>query len=127
MLVNLDDFIRQGLAGSRLNLWVEEPGFKSLYVRIGPKSINGIIYPHVLDLANAEVQKQQTGTMTNRIRKIRQDFPTLPIYAENVMVYEFGMSLLKMGFVAVDSRTSSVTHFLVGNKRYFCASMYWLP
>lgn len=123
--MNLDEFILSNLR----NLNVDELGFKQLYVRKGPKYIDDVRYEKVLDLANAEVEVQRQGAFTNRIKLLRKTHPDLVLYAENVMVYEFALSLQRMGFVPVkrDTLFGFTTRKLIGNTQFFCASLYWLP
>lgn len=61
MLPKLDDFIAQSLERGRGNAYVKEPGFLSLYVRMGPRYLNGVKYKNVFDIASVLAKKPGSG------------------------------------------------------------------
>lgn len=61
--MTLDEFIRSSAVR---NSYVQEPGFKSLYVRIGARYIQSKVYSPVLDIAAIEARRKGKGAFTAR-------------------------------------------------------------
>lgn len=100
---SLDEFIQRGRTYSTFprNSYVAFQGFSSLYVRIGPRYIDGKVYEPVLDLANAEAEKPGNGSFKELIAHLRLNYPDMGIYVENVHNRRLLGGLVKMGFVRV--------------------------
>lgn len=98
----LDDFIKQG--GFR-SAYVNEPNWKSLYVRYGPKYVLEGYYTDVLTFANIELKRQYRGkgVFTDLIKRIRETYPQVSIFVE-ITHPRFGAHLEKLGFL----RTTNV-------------------
>ena len=86
----------------RCNAWVDEPGFSSLYVRIGPRCIGRECHyrRRMIDLANFEVTRKGRGVFTQFVAKIEKY--QLPIFIENVLDDRFAKFLPRLGFVPVE-------------------------
>lgn len=97
----IDHFMRQENCAWPTNAYVDEPGFKHLYVRITPRYIDGVKWPYVLDLANMETNKPGTGVFKAFIHRIREKYPQLGLYVENVLNPQFRDGLIRMGFSLV--------------------------
>jgi hypothetical protein len=122
-LPTLDEFI----ASKHPNSYVEEPGFKSLYVRNTQRCLAGNFYQDVLDIANVTVRVQKQGTFTNLIKRLQQQYSTKVLFVENVMVPPLAFSLPRLGFVFEKPYSHTVTRTLVGTDAFFNASLYWIP
>ena len=107
--MTLDEFIAQS---SIRNSYVEEEGFSSLYVRIGPRYINGKKYNRVLDLANFEASDYGKGTFTNLVTRLRDTYPDLPLFVESVLNPRLPNKLLSLGFTYVPN--SNPPCFILG-------------
>lgn len=89
--------------------WVNEPKFEGLYVRYGSRAILGYqsgfqpIYNDVLDIANVEVEEryQRTGVFTALVVRLRETYPGMHLYVENVLNPEFRPLLFRLGFSEV--------------------------
>lgn len=95
-LPTLDEF----LTLERGNSYVLEPGFKSLYVRVGSRFLNGVRHPRVLDLAVIEARRTGKGLFTGLVARLLKQ--GLPIYVESVLTPRFAAKLLEMGFTRSD-------------------------
>jgi len=93
-IVSLNDFLKQHPV--RGNAYVKEKGFRSLYVRVGPRYLAGVLHPKVLDIASAEVIKKGRGTFTALITRLHAQGYTL--YAECVHNERLVPKLLSLGF-----------------------------
>lgn len=80
----------------RGNSYVSEPGFDHLYVRVGPRYVDGVKYPKVLDIANAQVTHKGCGTFTNLILRLHRQGYIL--YVESVLNVRLGPKLVSLGF-----------------------------
>ena len=98
-LQTLDDFIKEHQAKQRFssNAYVRSPGFRSLYVRMGSRYINGTKHLCVLDIANVTAKKPGNGAFSKLVEDIHHRGITL--YVENVLNERFAAKLLRMGFI----------------------------
>lgn len=114
---NIDQFIelwKQGkLSAWTRNLHLKQPGFKLFYVRIGSRVINHKMMENVLALANIEADKYGQGTFKKLIAHLRQTYPDLNLYVENVLQQQFVDGLLRIGFQQETQTTNSVPCFLM--------------
>jgi len=88
--------------------YVREPGFKSLYVRLGPRYYGELnIWYNALDIANVAVRRENCGTFTKLIGALQARYPTLGIYVENVGTERFAKGLVgHLAFVESESNMS---------------------
>lgn len=101
----LDQFIT---SKSIPNAWVDEPEFVELYVRIGPRFLDGKIYPKILDLATVGAEFPGNGAFTRLIQRLRSTYPDLGLYVENVFPEFFRRKLERLGFTSAgDARLPS--------------------
>jgi hypothetical protein len=96
MLPKLDEFIEQSLESGRGNAYVREPGFLSLYVRMGPRYLNGVIYKDVFDIASVLAKKPGAGAFFKLARRLLDQ--GLILYVESVQNPRFAEKLLREGF-----------------------------
>jgi hypothetical protein len=69
----------------------------------------------VLDIANVETKVKGKGTFTKLLKRVKKEFPTLPIYVESVLSDRFVAGLERLGFTKVgDSIAPSL--FLAAHK-----------
>lgn len=101
--MTLEEFLQKGRSDFRQNAWVTEPGFKALYVRLGPRWIRRVFYPRVLDLANMEPVQPGRGAFTRLVVRLGVQHPHLPLYVENVLTERFCGKLEELGFHLVDN------------------------
>jgi hypothetical protein len=80
------------------NAYVEERGFKHLYVRKGIRRLPGDEIVTTIDLAKLETKRKGKGTFTRFIARLRKDYPTYPIYVESVLNERLPGKLLSLGF-----------------------------
>lgn len=78
------------------NAWVEEPGFRGLYVRKGARYINKVPYPRVIDIANVEANPKGQGTFTRLLTRLHDQGEIL--WVENVLNERLCPKLLRLGF-----------------------------
>jgi len=97
------------------NGYVKADGFKSLYVRFGPKYIGYNYFEDVLDLANIVADKPKNGAFNKLIEAIGQRYPTVSIYVENVMDPKFGIALKRKGFNEIRTGPGFSSYFLKGD------------
>jgi peptidoglycan/xylan/chitin deacetylase (PgdA/CDA1 family) len=90
----LDDFLTD--PHSR-NAWVRQEGFESLYVRKGPRYLNGTMYDRVIDLANMTALHPGSGTMSALITRLHTQGEHL--YVESILNQRLIPKLLRMGFL----------------------------
>lgn len=118
----LDAFLKQHLAHCDgviqfpANAYVRIPGFKSSYVRVTQRFIEGHWYTPVLDLANQTALHPGKGAFTALIKHLRLCYPTLNIFVECVVNERFHKKLESLGFtrIGVPERPEIPPH-------------YWLP
>lgn len=97
----LDEFIAPRLKELRMfprNAYVKHPGWKSLYVRVSQRYIDGRVLRMVIDLANIEAFKPGTGAFRNLVTHLRKTYPQATIYVEQVLSQRFQEGLLRLGF-----------------------------
>lgn len=108
MKTTLDGFITRVRGKTYGSEWVLEPKFADLYVRYGGRVIaesyqqEPTPYKDVLDIANVTVEREYrgTGVFTALIARLRQTYPGMHLYVENVAP-EFKSRLLRIGFTEV--------------------------
>ena len=103
----LDEFLAQGETAWPKNAWVKESGFKSLYVRLSKKSLEGGYWP-MIDLSNITASRPGRGAFTRLVARLRVQYPTLGIYVESVLEPRFAVMLeARLGFKAnpIDERS----------------------
>lgn len=113
-LNTLDGFIEAHVARGGLrnsNAFVEEPGFASLYVRMGRRYIRGEMHPCVLDIANVEASAPGAGTFSRLVERLLGRGLTL--YVESVLNARFAAKLLRMGFSEVPGLQGAPSFYLI--------------
>lgn len=98
--MNLDEFM---MDRNTRNAWLEEPGWKALYVRKSVRWFGGVKYDSVIDLANIEAEHRDVGTFQKLIERIRHTYINCTIYIENVGSPRFAFHLSHCGFTRIDS------------------------
>lgn len=101
--INFAKFLHLAKLPGRINFnsWVNYPGFTGLYLRYGPRVIDGkMLYP-VLDIANVTAETKGKGTFKEFIKTLRESYPELNIYVENANKL-FGDGLVRMGFTRLE-------------------------
>jgi deoxyribodipyrimidine photolyase-like uncharacterized protein len=94
----LDEFISQGDEAWPKNSWIRESGFKSLYIRLSKRHLEGELRS-VIDLANITASRPGSGTFTRLVARLRVQYPTLGIYIECVQQPRFSVMLVnRLGF-----------------------------
>lgn len=78
--------------------YLKEPGFAVLYVRISMRLVEGVKFLPVFDIANVEAKKKSKGTFTRLVKRVRKQYPALPIFVESVLTDRFVKKLERMGF-----------------------------
>jgi len=101
MLPKLDEFITQHLGGHG-NAYVREPGFLSLYVRMGPRYLNGVKYKNVLDIASVLAKEPGSGAFFKLADRLLAQ--GLILYVESVQNPRFADRLLREGFTQQTDR-----------------------
>ncbi len=99
-LPTLDEFITGQWALAK-NTYVREAGFRSLYVRLGSRNIDGVTYPRVLDIANVTARKPGRGTFGRLLELLEADYPDVAVYVESVLNPRLLGWLPRHGFVQV--------------------------
>jgi hypothetical protein len=110
VVMTFDEFMQSPMP----NLYVKEKGFTSLYVRKGPRYIDGVLHKQVIQLASIETRRKGQGTFTAFVNRIKEQYPEHVIYVECVHNPRLGPHLLGLGFSQVDEQTGN--HFAVGTK-----------
>jgi hypothetical protein len=117
--MTLDEFIRDGstrLAATGLasRLHITEPDFNVLYVRITRRHVNGAEYRPVLDVADVNVRgdRRGRGVFTTFLDRVRDQYPALHLFVENVIEERFQKHLERYGFVVVEPRLDPPCYFL---------------
>ena len=111
----LDKFIKAGFDRGEtpfgISEYVEESGFKYLYVRFGKSYIEGEFVWPTLVLSNISVKNKGNGTFTNLLRRLKNDYPELNLYVENALERRFVDKLIRLGFkpkISIDEITVSL-------------------
>jgi len=117
--VTLDEFIRDGVARvMQLNIasraHIKEPDFDTLYLRVTRHYIGDAAYKPVLDIADVGVREARRGrgVFTDFLDRLRDTYPTLHLYVENVMEPRFQKHLERYGFAVVEPRLDPPCYFL---------------
>jgi hypothetical protein len=111
--MTLDQFIQQAQNGSRIkNSHVFEPDFSYLYVRYGRRCINSKICFPVLNIGTIEAYYPGAGAFTRLIKRLRNTYPELYIYVENVLNPHFVKKLIALGFTQVGSDNISPSFYI---------------
>lgn len=99
-LPTLEEFLGKGKLG---NSFIKRSGWRSLYMRKGPRHILGQTYYAVIDLASGEVTERRRGKglFTELVGRIRELYPESPIFVENVLNKRLVVKLPKLGFESV--------------------------
>lgn len=103
-LRTLDEFI-QNTENSRGNAYVNEPGFKELYVRRGPRFLDGRVIDNVLDIARITAREPGKGTFTQLSERLLSK--GIPLYVECVLNPRFAGKLRALGFTTSQIDESS--------------------
>lgn len=98
-MITLDEFITRTHDINRYtsNSYVTEPGFKTLYVRRGPRYFD-IEWYDTLDIASIEACHPGQSTFKALITRLRREYPLLTLYVENVQTERFEAGLVRMAF-----------------------------
>lgn len=80
------------------NAWVTYPGIASLYVRNGSVYIGDKIVDNVFTIASIEARTTNRGTFTKLIHMLRDNYPGMTIYIENVLNPQFNHVLERLDF-----------------------------
>jgi hypothetical protein len=92
--------------GPDRNSYINEIGFRHLYVRKGPMYIDDKLVPNVLQLASLEAAHPGKGAFTKLVEKIEKELDAQAIFVENVFVGYFAEKLERLGFVRIDINVS---------------------
>lgn len=105
-LPTLTEFIASYEPGYNKRSYVRERGFSSLYVRIGPRYLGGVLVARVLDLAAAEVPEYRRGKglLTKLLQRLRTKYPDLTLYLENVQTERLAYFYRRLGFKEISPR-----------------------
>lgn len=117
--MTLDEFVRHGIGrmtqkGVGVNAHVKEPGFTTLYLRVTRRYMGGVSYEPVLDIADVTVREdwRGCGIFTDLLDRIRETYPTLHLYIENVLNGRLQKHLERYGFAVVAPRLDPPCYFL---------------
>lgn len=88
----------QFLNSNTRNAWVTYPGVASLYVRKGQLYIGDRKVDNVLTIASIEIAQTNQGTFTKLINMLRNNYPGMTIYVENVLNPQFDSVLRRLSF-----------------------------
>lgn len=104
--------VEQANVASRAHL--KETGFDTLYVRVTRHFVGGIAYRPVLDIADVTVREdwRGRGIFTDFLDRVRDQYPALHLYVENVMEPRFQKHLERYGFAVVEPRLDPPCYFL---------------
>lgn len=91
------------------NGYLKEPHWDGLYVRYSKRIILGRWYTPILDLANLTVEERMRGkgVFTKLVTHLRDQYPWLHLYVEQVHNVRFIGHLMKMGFVRAHNHEPS--------------------
>lgn len=106
---NIFEFIDSRIA--RPNVWprnqhVTHPDWKTLYVRVTKRPLDGEIRDPVIDLANIEAKRPGKGAFRALVADLRKMYPQASIFVESVQPERFQAGLLRMGFTQRDGEPS---------------------
>jgi len=115
----LDEFIKKHLITPDFpkNSYVQELGFRELYVRMTTRYINDERLAPVLDIAKAMASKPGKGAFTKLLARLREQYPTLHIFAEQVLNDRFALRLEKLGFTKLNPNIHGESYFLKARAR----------
>lgn len=118
-LPTLDEFICAAQSKKLpSNSYVKVPGFKSAYLRIGPRYIviagEGVWY-WVLDLASITARKPGKGSFSSLLLWLRENYNDLGLFVENVATDRFAAGLVKKFGFSRDENNMGCFH-LIGEK-----------
>ena len=71
----------------------------TIYVRVGPRYLNGVLYEHVIDIANVTADVPGKGVFTRLVSHLRDTYPSFSLYVECVLTARFAKGLERLGFV----------------------------
>lgn len=117
--MTLDEFIQEGTVrviehniASRAH--IKEPAFDTLYLRVTRHYIDGVPYKPVLDIADVAIREDRRGrgVFTDFLDRIRDQYPGLHLYVENVFEVRFQKHLERYGFAVVEPRQETPCYFL---------------
>ena len=100
-LPSLDKFIKEVTVASRnfpINAYTRW-GTLTVYVRVGPRYLDGTLYEHVIDIANVTADVPGKGAFTRLVQHLRSTYPTFSLYVECVLSARFEAGLERLGFV----------------------------
>jgi hypothetical protein len=92
------------------NAHVRRSGFETLYVRLGPRYIQGVLHPRVLDIANVTVRRKGCGIFTQLVEELHAR--GFSLYVESVLNERFERMLPRLGFVRVTPPGDQASFFL---------------
>lgn len=93
--------------------YVYHVGFNQLYVRMGPRRVEGLSMFPVITLARIEVEKPGIGTFTRLVLWLQSVYPQLGIYVEAVQNPRFAEYLLRIGFQHAHSGAEDAVNFFL--------------
>lgn len=96
---------------ARPNVWprnqhVSHPDWKTLYVRVTKRALDGEIRDPVIDLANIEAKRPGKGAFRALVADLRKMYPQAWIFVESVQPERFKEGLLRMCFIQRDGEPS---------------------
>lgn len=100
----LDEFIQEVTVASRgfpINAYTRW-GTLTIYVRVGPRYLDGVRYEHVIDIANVTADVPGKGEFTRLVQHLRSTYPTFSLYVECVLSARFETGLERLGFVPTE-------------------------
>lgn len=94
-LPTLEEFLaRSATTGIRAASYVKYPGFRSLYVRYGPRYLaDHSTWYYMVDLANMTARAPGKGAFSSMTTWLSGQYPTLGIFVENVLTERFAEAL----------------------------------
>lgn len=98
-LPSLDQFL--SAAEYPNNSYVNEPGFRELYVRKGRRLLGSGWVSPVVDLARIEAEKPGSGAFTRLAARLRR--AGYAVYVESVINSRFAEKLLAKGWIRIGS------------------------
>ena len=93
----LDDLVKAYKGRFCVNEWIHLPGFRSAYVRVCKRYIQGQ-YMDVIDLANLAAISPGKGAFKGIVKHIQTTYPAFVVHVESVLSSQFQEGLLRMGF-----------------------------
>lgn len=96
-LTTIDEF----MASDRHNAYVDEPGWRFIYMRKARRMLDGQ-QRDTIDLANFEVLERGKGTLKALIERLRRDYPDHALYVDRVLNDRLANSLPAMGFTLME-------------------------